>query len=361
MNFIDRTIPELFKDGKRRSRLDLIDFCFLLKKVGVRKVEVHREIVKKLEHLPKGISFLYRMIDFQDAEIIQKHALTDILIEMNMLMSDWMNDSMKRYLRESSFNITVEICIESIKSFVQLYEILPVLKSLNVKTIRLTGMDNFVDDSWLAIVKGFHDSTGITFDVCPGNRWNTAVGTLIEAALAGVSFGTGTYLGYGYQNVLFAPLEEVLVAGYVIMQKNRDTTKDAMNEKAQNSSENLNLFNCMPELNERFQSFIRKTIPLNKPVLGKNLFHYESGIHADGIEKNPETYEPYDPRLVGLKRCLVIGKHSGRKSLSSKLTELNLNPGAISLGKLLETVRQKSCDLGRSLSDSELYTLVRNS
>ena len=356
MMFIDRTIPELFKDGKRRSRLDLIDFCFLLKKIGVGKVEVQREIVKKLEHLPKGIVFLYRMVDFQDIEIIKNYAITDILIDTSILM----DGSMMQYLIDSRFTITVEIGIENLKSFVHLYDILPILKSVNAKTIRLTGMDSFVDDSWLAIVKGFHDSTGISVDVCPGNRWNNAVGTLIEAALAGVSYGTGTYLGYGYQNAPFAPLEEVLVARYVIMQKNRDTTKDAKNGKTKNIADSLNIFNCMPELNERFQSFTRKTIPLNKPVLGKNLFHYESGIHADGIEKNPETYEPYDPSLVGLERRLIIGKHSGRKSLSSKLTELNVNPGDISLGKLLETVRRKSSDLGRSLSDSELYTLARN-
>ena len=37
----------------------------------------------------------------------------------------------------------------------------------------------------------------------------------------------------------------------------------------------------------------------NKAIVGKNAFAHESGIHQDGMLKNPETYEIITPELIG--------------------------------------------------------------
>jgi len=62
-------------------------------------------------------------------------------------------------------------------------------------------------------------------------------------------------------------------------------------------------------------------VPRNKSVVGKNIFAHESGIHTAGIIKNPFTYEPYPPELVGGKRQLLIGNSSGLEVIRFKVEE----------------------------------------
>ncbi|MBU2617496.1 MAG: isopropylmalate synthase, partial [Euryarchaeota archaeon] len=62
-------------------------------------------------------------------------------------------------------------------------------------------------------------------------------------------------------------------------------------------------------------------VPRNKAIVGKNVFAHESGIHAAGIIKNPFTYEPFPPELVGGKRELMIGDYSGTEIIRYKVEE----------------------------------------
>ncbi|WP_294976014.1 2-isopropylmalate synthase [uncultured Leuconostoc sp.] len=60
----------------------------------------------------------------------------------------------------------------------------------------------------------------------------------------------------------------------------------------------------------------------NKPIMGRNAFAHESGIHQDGYLKNPETYEILKPEMVGAKASLPLGKLSGSHAVMSKLNSL---------------------------------------
>ncbi len=61
----------------------------------------------------------------------------------------------------------------------------------------------------------------------------------------------------------------------------------------------------------------------NKAIVGANAFAHESGIHQDGVLKNPMTYEIMQPEIIGLSsNNLVLGKHSGRHALRTRLEEL---------------------------------------
>lgn len=67
-------------------------------------------------------------------------------------------------------------------------------------------------------------------------------------------------------------------------------------------------------------------IPPNKAIVGDYAFAHESGIHTHGVLSNPLTYEPYPPELVGNKRRLTIGKHSGKAVIKHKIIELTRRP-----------------------------------
>jgi len=64
-------------------------------------------------------------------------------------------------------------------------------------------------------------------------------------------------------------------------------------------------------------------IPPNKAIVGPNAFAHESGIHTHGILRNPFTYEPFPPKLVGNVRRLTIGKQSGTAIIQHRAEELS--------------------------------------
>ncbi len=63
----------------------------------------------------------------------------------------------------------------------------------------------------------------------------------------------------------------------------------------------------------------------NKAIVGKNAFAHESGIHQDGVLKSRETYEIMHAQDVGWSdNKIVLGKHSGRSALRSRLEEIGI-------------------------------------
>ncbi|WGV26548.1 homocitrate synthase [Halotia branconii] len=100
-------------------------------------------------------------------------------------------------------------------------------------------------------------------------------------------------------------------------------------------------------------------VPPWKAIVGENTFAHESGIHAHGVLQNPLTYEPFTPEEVGWERRLVMGKHSGRHSVSNMLEQYGifLNPEETQF--ILDAVRQQSVQKKRSLTTEEVLNLVR--
>lgn len=66
-------------------------------------------------------------------------------------------------------------------------------------------------------------------------------------------------------------------------------------------------------------------VPQNKPVVGRNAFVHDAGIHQHGVLANPLTYEIMTPQSVGLTGAgLALGKLSGHHAFEEKLSELGL-------------------------------------
>lgn len=56
-------------------------------------------------------------------------------------------------------------------------------------------------------------------------------------------------------------------------------------------------------------------LPVNKSIVGKNVFAHESGVHVNAMLCDKRTYEPLAPEEVGNLRSIVIGRHSGSSSV----------------------------------------------
>ncbi|HUT74499.1 MAG TPA: homocitrate synthase [Armatimonadota bacterium] len=100
-----------------------------------------------------------------------------------------------------------------------------------------------------------------------------------------------------------------------------------------------------------------RDIPIWKAIVGANVFAAESGIHADGILKNPMNYEAFAPEEVGLQRQILIGKHSGTHAIKNKFQEYGVPLSDDLAALVLARVRQYSEERKRSLFDKELMQL----
>ncbi|MEL7107257.1 MAG: 2-isopropylmalate synthase [Pseudomonadota bacterium] len=101
-------------------------------------------------------------------------------------------------------------------------------------------------------------------------------------------------------------------------------------------------------------------VQYNKAIVGKNAFAHESGIHQDGMLKNAETFEIMRPEHVGLtETSIVMGKHSGRAALRSKLKELGFDLADNQLGDVF--VRFKAlADRKKEVFEDDLMALMRD-
>ena len=73
-------------------------------------------------------------------------------------------------------------------------------------------------------------------------------------------------------------------------------------------------------------SYTGMLVQPNKAIVGENAFAHESGIHQDGMLKNRDTYEIMRPDSVGISESkIVLGRHSGRHGLKSRLESLGFH------------------------------------
>lgn len=99
-------------------------------------------------------------------------------------------------------------------------------------------------------------------------------------------------------------------------------------------------------------------IAFNKPVVGRNAFQHESGIHQDGLLKDRSTYEIMDPERLGIPRSMIIlGKHSGRHALKDRAAKYGIALDSAELDALYESFKE-TADRQKAVSDDELLRMV---
>jgi len=101
-----------------------------------------------------------------------------------------------------------------------------------------------------------------------------------------------------------------------------------------------------------------REVPPGKAIVGTNAFRHESGIHADGVLKNPTTYEPFPPAEVGATRAIPLGKHSGRAAVRHAFERMNTIVTDAEITEVLTAVRRASIDAKGMVGDQELLTIL---
>ncbi|HEY9131380.1 MAG TPA: 2-isopropylmalate synthase [Dyella sp.] len=99
-------------------------------------------------------------------------------------------------------------------------------------------------------------------------------------------------------------------------------------------------------------------VPRNKAIVGENAFAHESGIHQHGMLKHRGTYEIMRPQDVGIAETkLVLGKHSGRHALRSRLQTLGYTPDDAEMETIFARFKTLA-DKKREVGDDDLEAIA---
>lgn len=100
-------------------------------------------------------------------------------------------------------------------------------------------------------------------------------------------------------------------------------------------------------------------IPITAPIVGDNAFSHESGIHSHGVIENSKTFEPgiMTPEMVGHKRRIVLGKHTGRHAVAKVLEEAGYQPTEEQLAEILERIKELG-DKGKQIGNIDLQAIA---
>lgn len=173
------------------------------------------------------------------------------------------------------------------------------------------------------------------------NDFGMAVSNTISGFVAGANAASTTVNGIG-ERAGNASLEELVMALRIIY--------------GLDLGFNLEMFY---ELSKLVEELTNVKVPENKPIVGKNVFRHESGIHVDAVIDEPLTYEPFLPEMVGHHRKIVLGKHSGCRAVKAKLDACGIDVTKDELCKIVEQVK-KSREKGKYINDELFNQIVRS-
>ncbi|MDD5397580.1 MAG: homocitrate synthase [Dehalococcoidia bacterium] len=109
-------------------------------------------------------------------------------------------------------------------------------------------------------------------------------------------------------------------------------------------------------------------IPISQPGVGENAFAHASGIHADGVLKDPENYELYnfeelgrgEPELVETGRMICSGEYTGISGFSHIMGKMEVSfANASEARKILELVRYANVEAQVPLTKDELHFIAK--
>jgi (R)-citramalate synthase len=158
------------------------------------------------------------------------------------------------------------------------------------------------------------------FDFHPHNDYDLAVANVFSAVKAGITGIHTTINGLG-ERAGNAPLSSVI--GVLRDQLNAET--------------GVNEFE-ITKASKLIETFSGIRIPVNKPLIGENVFTQTSGVHADGDSKDNLYYNNLLPERFGRKRKYALGKQSGKATIKKNLEEFGLSLSPDSLAKVTQRV-----------------------
>ncbi len=366
LNICDTTL----RDGEQSAgivfaNLEKIRIAKLLDELGVQQIEVgipamggdEKETIKKIAGLGLETSILgwnraivddvSHSVDCDVDAVAVSMSSSDIHIEHKLRKSrEWVLERLVEsieYAKDHGLYVSAnaEDSSRTDKEFLIKF----------AQTAKLAGADRLRYCDTLGIleprrayevIKVITEYVNIPVEMHTHNDFGMATANAIAGVRGGAKFVNTTVLGLG-ERTGNSPLEEVVMAAKHLLNINTGIKTERFRE-----------------ISEYVARASGREIPHWKPIVGSNCFAHEAGIHADGVMKFLGTYEPYSPEEVGMKRKIIIGKHSGRSTIKQVLGNKGIDVDDQTASELLDIVRQTSLSLKRSLSENELVYIYND-
>ncbi|HUH97056.1 MAG TPA: 2-isopropylmalate synthase [Anaerolineales bacterium] len=216
--------------------------------------------------------------------------------------------------------------------------------TLNIPdTVGYTTPDEFYNliDGIIKHTPGMHD--GITISVHCHDDLGLATANTLAGIRAGARQAEVTVNGIG-ERAGNTSLEEVVMAlktrhPVFELETGVDTTQIA-------------------RLSKLVSNYTGIVVQPNKAIVGANAFAHEAGIHQDGMLKHQTTYEIMRPEDVGVNQSkLVLGKHSGRHALRTRLAEMGHSLDDVELDKAFARFKELA-DRKKTVTDADLEAVM---
>lgn len=292
------------------------------------------------------ISDIKESIDCKVDAVAISLSSSDIHIEHKLKKTrEWVLDSVVesvKYAKDAGLYVSVNAEDASRTEIDFLLKFAEVAKESGADRLRFCDTLGILDPfQTYDVVKKLRDEIDIDIEMHTHNDFGMATANALAGIKAGARYVNTTVNGLG-ERAGNAALEEVVMAlkyiGHIDI------------------GFKTNMFR---EISEFVAKASARDIPIWKAIVGTNVFAHESGIHADGVIKNPLTYEVFSPEEVGLARQLVIGKHSGSNSIIQKFKEYGIELSSEDARQILEEVRRSSVTMKRSLFDKEIIYIFQ--
>lgn len=334
----------------------------MLDEVGVDQIEAgipvmggdEREVIEEIAHLGLRASILgwnraniadiKTSIDCGVDAVAISLATSDIHIETKLQKDrEWVLRSIREataYAKSEGVYVSVNAEDASRTEFEFLLEYAAAAKAEGADRLRFCDTIGIMEPlRTYKVVKELIEQTGLEVEMHTHNDFGMAIANAIAGIHAGATWVNVTIGGLG-ERAGNAALEEVVMALKYLegMDLDYDTKR-------------------FREIVDYVMVAAGRTVPAWKPVVGSNVFSHESGIHVDGIIKNPKTYEVFTPEEVGCERQIVVGKHSGSRTIEIKFAQYGIPIGRDEANAILPTIRHRTIELKRPLFDKELVEL----
>lgn len=115
----------------------------------------------------------------------------------------------------------------------------------------------------------------------------------------------------------------------------------------------------MVKLAEMVSKISNINIPYNKPIIGKNAFRHESGLHVQAVLHGSKgVYEPFPPEWLGKKHQVAFGKHMGKSNIQYLCEKENIPLSSSHEKWLVNKIKNIAMIKRREISSDEVMKYV---
>lgn len=371
MEYSPYLIDTTLRDGEQApgvvfSTHDKISISELLEKLGIREIEIGTPAMgkKEIEDIRCIINqgFRFKTLSWcrglkQDIDNARLAGTNGVHIsfpvsEIHLITMgknyEWILKELKEtihYSKDYFEYVTVGAQDASRADKTFLVEFIENANDLGISRIRIADTVGILNpfntySLFLELHSRFPD---LPFEFHGHNDLGMATANTISALKGGASCASVTVNGLG-ERAGNAALEEVIMAWELSFKK----------------SFHLNSTFLGP-LSDLISKLSKIPIHSNKPIVGSKVLQHETGIHANLLLKNRQTYQIISADSIGRKENeLIIGKHSGKKAIKHFYENRNIHLSDSSLEKISELIKVLSMVKKRSLNETELIQLVKN-